>query len=158
MESKELNKKEDCKCKKNKVSVEKVLMIIAFIGYSLWLILDTIRVLLYNREEIPGNLQFWAVYFVWELLCEGSLVVLTFVLAKNRKAKVILTIVPALLITAYMAFHLVQLIQAACMGELELNIINETYMLATLLALISVSITSVKLIKERKAEKNEGAE
>ena len=140
-----------------KWTAEKILMIISLAGYTLWLILDTIRVLKYNREEIPGNLQFWAVYFIWEVLCEGSLIFLTFIFSKNKKAKVALAIGPAILIAAYLAVEVTAIIQSVCSGKTELNIIGETYLLASVLALASVVITIVKFVKAKKQEKAESS-
>lgn len=140
-----------------KWTAEKILMIISLAGYTLWLILDTIRVLKYNREEIPGNLQFWAVYFIWEVLCEGSLIFLTFIFSKNKKAKVALAIGPAILIAAYLAVEVTAIIKSVCSGETELNIIGETYLLASVLALASVVITIVKFVKAKKQAKSESS-
>lgn len=132
-----------------KMPIEKTFMLVSFVGFSLWIILDTIRVLMFHREEIAGNLQFWAGYGLSTIIYYIALGLLTFTVSKKPLGKILLTIVPSILVALYLIKAIIVTIGEPFKPTLFENVIVTLFQLSMLFMLISVSITIVKFFKER---------
>lgn len=136
--------------KKEKLAADKIFLIAAFVGFSLWLVLDTIRVLLYSREEISGNLQFWAGYGISIIVYYVILAILTFFLKKNSKGKVVLNIIISVLTVVYFVGEIIRILQPNYFSSVFLIFINVIYLISLILASISFTLTTLDLLKGKK--------
>ena len=132
-----------------KMPIEKIFMLVSFVGFSLWIILDTIRVLTFHREEIAGNLQFWAGYGLSTIIYYIAIGVLTFAVSKKPLGKILLTILPSILVAFYLVKEILRTIREPFQATIFENVIVTLYQLSLLFTLISVSITIVKFFKEK---------
>ncbi len=136
--------------KKEKLAADKIFLIAAFVGFSIWLVLDTIRVLLYSREEISGNLQFWAGYGLSIIVYYVILAILTFFLKKNSKGKVVLNIIISVLTVVYFVGEIIRILQPNYFSSVFLIFINVIYLISLILASISFTLTTLDLMKGKK--------
>lgn len=132
-----------------KMPTEKIFMLMSFVGFTLWIILDTIRVLMFHREEITGNLQFWAGYGISTIIYYIAIGILTFAVSKKPLGKLLLTIVPSILIALYLVKAIILTIQEPFKDTIFENVIVTLFLLSLVFMLISVLITIVKFFKEK---------
>ncbi len=131
-----------------KIPIEKKIMLTSFVGFSLWIILDTIRVIMFHREEIAGNLQFWAGYGLSTIIYYIAIGVLTFTVSKKPLGKILLTIVPSILVVFYLVKEIIRTIREPFQDTIFENVIVALFQVSMLFMLISIVITIVKFFKE----------
>ncbi len=131
-----------------KIPIEKKIMLTSFVGFSLWIILDTIRVLMFHSEEIAGNLQFWAGYGLSTIIYYIAIGVLTFTVSKKPLGKILLTIVPSVLVVFYLVKEIIRTIREPFQDTIFENVIVVLFQVSMLFMLISIVITIVKFFKE----------